>query len=133
MSAEENVQIAQAGYAAFGRGDLPAILELLTDDIEWIEAGPADVIPTAGTYRGKEEVARFFAALGENLEIHKFEPHKFIAHDDDVVVLISSEGTVKRTGRKVTDHLAHVWTFTGGKLARFESFGDTAARAAANS
>jgi hypothetical protein len=48
MSAEENVKTAEEGYAAFGRGDLPAILELLTDDIEWIEPGPPDVIPAAG-------------------------------------------------------------------------------------
>ena len=68
-----------------------------------------------------------------DLEIHKFEPHKFIAQDDDVVVLISTEGTVKRTGRKVTDHLAHVWTFKGGKLARFEAFEDTAESVAAYS
>ena len=130
---EENAQTAKEAYAAFSRGDLPAILEILADDIEWIEAGPADVVTTAGTYRGKEEVARFFANLGESLEIHKFEPHKFIAQDDDVVVLIEIEATVKRTGRRVTDHLAHVWTFEGGKLARFESFGDTAARVAAYS
>ena len=39
MSAEENAATAQQGYAAFGRGDLAAILELLTDDIEWIESG----------------------------------------------------------------------------------------------
>jgi ketosteroid isomerase-like protein len=58
MSLEENAQTAQEGYAAFGRGDVPAILELLTDDIEWIEPGPPDVIPAAGTYRGKEEVGR---------------------------------------------------------------------------
>jgi len=133
MSAEENVQTAKEGYAAFGRGDVPAILELLTDDIEWIEPGPADVIPAAGTYRGKEEVAGFFATLGENAEIHKFEPHEFIAQGDHVVVLIHSESTVKRTGRKVTDHLAHVWTFKGAKLARFEVFSDTAAIVAAYS
>ena len=133
MSVEENVQTAQEGYAAFGRGDVPAILELLTDDIEWIEPGPADVIPAAGTYRGKDEVAGFFATLGEDVEIHKFEPHEFIAQGDHVVVLIFSEATVKRTGRKVTDHLAHVWTFEDGKLARFEVFSDTAAIVAAHS
>jgi ketosteroid isomerase-like protein len=133
MSAEENVQTAKEGYAAFGRGDVPAILELLTDDVEWIEPGPADVLPAAGTYRGKEEVARFFATLGENLDLHRFEPHEFIAQGDHVVVLIHSEGTVKRTGRKVTDHLANVWTFKGGKLARFEVFSDTAAGVAAYS
>jgi len=76
---------------------------------------------------------RFFATLGEEVEIHRFEPHEFIAQDDHVVVLISSEATVKRTGRKVTDHLAHIWTFRGGKLARFEVFSDTAAIVAAYS
>jgi ketosteroid isomerase-like protein len=133
MSAEENVKTAQQGYAAFGRGDVPAILELLTDDIEWIAPGPPDVIPAAGTYRGKEEVGRYFATLSEDVDIHKFEPHEFIAQGDHVVVLISTEATVKSTGRKVTDHVAHVWTFKGGKLARFETFQDTAALVAAYS
>jgi ketosteroid isomerase-like protein len=133
MSAEENVKTAQHGYAAFGRGDVAAILELLTDDIEWIEPGPREVIPAAGTYRGKEEVARFFATVSENADIHKFEPHEFIAQGDHVVVLIRTEGTVKRTGRTVTDHLAQFWTFKDGKVARFESFSDAAAVAAANS
>ena len=133
MSVEENVQTAKEGYAAFGRGDLPAILELLTDDIEWISPGPPDVIPEAGTYRGKEAVAGFFATLAEDVDFHKFEPHEFIAQGDHLVVLISSEATVKRTGRKITDHIAHVWTFEGGKLARFETFQDTAAIVAAYS
>jgi hypothetical protein len=133
MSAEENVKTAQEGYAAFGRGDVPAILELLTDDIEWIQPGPPDVIPAAGTYRGKDEVGRFFATLGENMDFHKFEPHEFIAQGDHLVVLISTESTVKRTGRKVTDHLAQAWTFEGGKVPRFEVFSDTAAVVAAYS
>ncbi len=38
---------------------------------------------------------------------------------------------MKRTGRKVSDHLVHVWTFEGGKLAHFEAFRDTAAIVAA--
>ena len=120
MSAEESVKTAQAGYAAFGRGDLPAILELLTDDIEWIEPGPADVIPTAGTYRGKEEVAGFFAALGGNLEVHKFEPHKFIAQDDDVVVLISTEATVRRpaTRSPITSHTSGPSTVASSRRSR---------------
>ena len=40
---------------------------------------------------------------------------------------------MKSTGRKVADHIAHVWTFEGGKLARFETFQDTAAIVAAYS
>jgi len=133
MSVEENVQTAKEGYAAFGRGDMPAILELLTDDVEWIESGPPEVIPSAGTYRGKEGVGRFFATLSEQVDIHKFEPHEFIAQGDHVVVLISTEATVKSTGRTINNHVAHVWTFKGGKLGRFETFQDTAALVAAYS
>ena len=133
MSADENVKTAQEGYAAFGRGDVPAILELLTDDIEWIEPGPQDVLPAAGTHRDKEEVGRLFAAMGENLDIHRFEPHAFIAQDDRVVALVRTEATARPTGRRVANHIAHVWTFRDGKLAHFEAFSDTAAAVAAYS
>ena len=70
-------------------------------------------------------MARFFAAIGENLDMHRFEPHAFIAQDEHVVVLVSTEATAKRTGRKVANHVAHVWTFKGGKLAHFEAFSDS--------
>jgi ketosteroid isomerase-like protein len=133
MSAEENTQTAKDGYAAFGRGDVPAILELLTDDIEWINPGPPDVIPGAGTHHGKEAVGAFFATLSQELDFSTFEPREFIAQGDHVVALIYSESTVKRTGRKLTDHEAHLWTFKDGKVAHFEVFQDTAAVVAAYS
>jgi ketosteroid isomerase-like protein len=131
MSAEENTQTAKDGYAAFGRGDVPAILELLTDDIEWLNPGPPDVIPGAGTHRGKEAVAGFFGTLAQSVDFQTFEPREFIAQGDKVVALIYSEATVRSTGRNVVDHAAHVWTFRDGKLAHFEVIQDTAALVAA--
>ena len=133
MSAEANTQTAMDGYAAFGRGDVPAILELLTDDIEWVNPGPPDVIPGAGTHRGKEAVAGFFGTLAQNTDFQTFEPREFIAQGDKVVALIYSEATVRSTGRSVVDHAAHVWTFRDGKVARFEVIQDTAAIVAAYS
>ena len=35
MSANDNVKTIQTVYEAFGRGDLPAILDALTDDVDW--------------------------------------------------------------------------------------------------
>jgi ketosteroid isomerase-like protein len=133
MPAEENVKTVQAAYAAFSRGEIAAILELLTDDVEWIAPGPPEIVPTAGTYRGKAEVGPYFATLGEHLDMHRFEPHELIAQGDHVVALIAIEATVKRTGRRFSDRVVHVWSFTDGKLARFEAFQDTAALAAAYS
>ena len=131
MSAEVNVQTAKDGYAAFGGGDLPGILALLTDDIEWVNPGPPDVIPGAGTHRGKDAVAAFFGTLAQSTDFQAFEPREFIAQGDHVVALIHSEATVRSTGRKVVDDAAHLWTFRDGKVARFQVFQDTAALVAA--
>lgn len=34
---QKNVQIVQQIYASFGRGDIPAVLNGLADDIDWCQ------------------------------------------------------------------------------------------------
>jgi ketosteroid isomerase-like protein len=86
MSDSTNVDVIQRFYGAFGRGDIPAALDLLADDVEWTFQAPS-VIPFAGTRRGREEVAEFFSLVGETLEFQQFEPLEFVGQGDTVVVL----------------------------------------------
>lgn len=130
MSEQENVQIVQQIYAAFGRGDISAILNALTDDFEWQIPVPADV-PWAGTHRGREQVARVFAVIGETIDFHQFEPREFIAQGDKVVVLGYERYRVKSTGRTVENDWTNVWTLREGKPARIREYNDTAAIVAA--
>src|SRR6266511_800663 len=97
-SEQENVRTVQRAYEAFGRGDIPAVLAMLTDDIEWSEPGSADVLPWGGERRGREQVGQFFQALDGALEFEAFEPREFIAQGDTVVVLGSERARVKATG-----------------------------------
>src|SRR5437660_1635327 len=85
MSANENIQIAQKGYADFGRGDIPALLAAMDDNVVWVtpDIGRAP----GGTYRGKAGVAQFFKEVGETWEFQAFEPREYIASGDQVVVL----------------------------------------------
>jgi uncharacterized protein len=46
-------------YAAFGRGDLPAILSKLADDIVWESEAPA-IVSFGGIRRGIRETRGFF-------------------------------------------------------------------------
>jgi ketosteroid isomerase-like protein len=131
VSEQANIETAQAGYAAFGRGDVPAILELLTDDIEWVDPGPPGVIPTAGTHRGKAAVMAWFGVLDENMEFQVFEPREAIVQGDKVVYLVYVEAAVRSNGRKIVTDEAHVWSFKDGKVARIQLFTDTEAIAAA--
>ena len=130
MSEQENVQAVQQQYATFLRGDIQAVLNGLTDDVEWQEPGPPDVLPWAGTRRGREQVAQFFTLLSEILEFEQFEPQEFIAQGDKVVVLVRQRVRVKTTGRTFEQDTAQVLTLREGKIAKFR-IEDTAAIVAA--
>jgi hypothetical protein len=86
MSEQENKQIAQQAYENFKTGNIPALLDLVSDDIEW-QLPEIENMPFAGKRRGREQVRQFFASVNEEQETLRFEPQEFIAHSDKVVVL----------------------------------------------
>jgi ketosteroid isomerase-like protein len=57
-----NKETTQAIYDLFGKGDVPAILDLVTDDVTWTCPGPTQILPYAQFYRGKKGVAEFFVS-----------------------------------------------------------------------
>jgi ketosteroid isomerase-like protein len=132
VSAEENTRLVQSAYEAFGQGDMAAFAEVMADDIEWVDPGDPDDDPNAGTFKGKEAVLGWFGGLASTLDYTTFEPREFIAQNEKVVSLVYSEATVRDTGRAFVNPEAHVWTIRDGKLARFQSYHDTAAAAAAH-
>jgi hypothetical protein len=131
MNQESNVRTVQALYAAFGRGDVPAVLEGMDPEITWVNPGPAE-LTYFGTHRGRNAVANnIFAFLGENVHISVLEPKDMIAGGDKVVVLLHMEATARKTGRRVVQEVAHVWTFKNGLCIHFHDFQDNAAVSAA--
>ena len=126
LGTRTNVEIVQETYEAVGCGDIPAVLELLTDDVEWTLQGPL-VIPFAGTRHEREGVAEFFSLVGENLEFEQFEPREFVVQGDTITVLGYERSLIKPTGRPLEQEWAHVYTLRDGKIAKFRAFEDTAA------
>ena len=127
MAEQENIQKVQAAYAAFQRGDIPALLQSFTEDVEWDTPGSSEIIPYAGKKRGHDEVRQFFAALGKAEEITHFEPQEFIAQGDKVVVVGNYKGRVHATNRQYDIDWLHVFTVRGDKLSSFREYLDTAA------
>jgi ketosteroid isomerase-like protein len=122
----------QAIYEAFGRGDVPSILEAVSDDVDWEYAGATDQVPWLVHRRGRAGVGKFFEALGA-LDIKRFVPHTLLAAQDTVVALIELEATVKTTGKAIDNpEEIHVWHFDrAGKVVRFRHALDTAQHVAA--
>lgn len=130
MSRMAPVEVVQSIYQAFGRGDIPAIMSLLAEDVDWIFYGPEE-LPFAGHYTGRDEMLRFFSAVGESAEIHAFEPREFIVADSRVVVLGWERVTARQTGRTWETHWAHVFTVEEGQVTYLREYYDTAALVAA--
>lgn len=127
---QDNVQLVQQIYAAIGRGDVPAVIDMMADDIEIHVPGPSE-IPFAGTYREHEGVGHYFHAIGTNTDILQFEPRDYIAQDDQVVVVGDERLRSKSTDRSWETGWAMVWTVRDGKVAVLREFHQTAAIAAA--
>jgi ketosteroid isomerase-like protein len=120
-----NTETVQEIYASFGRGDIPAILGKLREDIEWEHDALDHGVPWLLPRRGKAEVGRFFETLSQ-IEFKRFEPVAILEGGDQVVATIRLDLVVKATGGAIRDLEAHLWTFDeSGRVARFRHLADT--------
>lgn len=126
MDPQENTKLVQQGYQHFKSGNIPALLDILSDNVEWVFPDLKGVAVT-GTRRGRKEVADFYAKLAETQETLSFEPREFVAQGDKVVVLGHYSFRVKATGRQFESDWAEVFTIKNGKIARFQEYANTAA------
>jgi len=130
MATQDNVKIVQDIYAAFGRQDVPFMLNAFADDAEFHEP-PGGEAPFQGTYRGRDGVGKFLHGVADAVDVLVFEPREFFADGDSVVALGYYRFRTKRTGKTHETGWAMVWRFRGGKVSKFEIYKDSAAEAAA--
>jgi len=107
MSEQSNLETVQRAYKAFVQGDLPALLNMLTDDVEFLPPA-ATKVPWAHPWRGRREVEQYFKTLAEALEFQAFEADEFIIGRDCVVVLGHERCLVRASGRVVEAKWAQV-------------------------
>jgi ketosteroid isomerase-like protein len=123
MSLTETVQKM---YAAFGRGDIPAILAHLSPDVAWDATSTSTDVPWLQPRRGPAQVAQFFADLGA-LRFEKFQPTAILEHGHLAVALVDVVVVVKANGRRIVeDDETHVFRFDAdGRVVQFRHRVDT--------
>lgn len=133
MTTPSNADRVRAIYAAFGAGNIPAILEHLSDSVEWEYGNPgAGTVPWLQPRRGRKGAAAFFESLGQ-LDFRKFNPHTIVEGPGVVIALVDAEFAVKATGRVLREeNEVHVFHFDErGQVTRMRHGVDTAAHVAA--
>jgi ketosteroid isomerase-like protein len=126
MDTKQTKQLVMQAYQFYKDKNIKGILDLNDDKVEWI-GQESDYIPFAGSFHGKDQVAKFFSKVDQSQEMLKFEPQTFIAEGDKVAVTGLSRSTVKATGQTYETPWVHIFTIRNGKIVRFENHFNTAA------
>jgi ketosteroid isomerase-like protein len=125
-----NVQSVQQIYEAFGRGDIPTVLERLAEDVEWESWNLGNTAQSAGVpwlkpQRGREGVADFFATVG-TFEIRDFQVLAILDGGDKVGVEVSFDA-IAPTGEHLRDEEFHLYDLDeNGLVKRMRHYVDTA-------
>jgi ketosteroid isomerase-like protein len=121
MSTQQTETIVHSFFDTFGRGDIPALLDLLTDDIDWKVQGSPDV-PWTGQRRGGTQVEQFFSALATTADVQDFQIHSRLTQDNQAIVLGSFKWKVKKTQRTFDGDWAIHIVIRDNKIAHYQMF-----------
>ncbi len=125
---EDNLAVAKRLEAEdFGS---QRFLDGLSEDVEWWVAGSPSILPWAGIFKGRANVANWVKILQHNLNYQKWESD-WLVKGDTVVEFVRAAGVAKATGRPYESDIVRVWTVRDGKVVKVRSFYDTAAYAIA--
>ena len=121
-----NVQRAKDIYAAFGRGDIPAVLAAFHPAIEWREAEGNPYQPDGTAWVGPQAVLeKLFMRIGA--EWDGFTVTVRTLHDagEHVVMEGRYTGLYKPSSGSIDAQVCHVLRFRDGKLLSFQQYVDT--------
>lgn len=121
--AQDNVDVIQSAWDAFGRGDIDAVLEVIEPSAE---THVPQTLPWGGTYTGPEGFRDFLGKLGESFDQFSATPEKVLGADDDHVVVLAKISGRTKAGNQLEGRNIWIYQLRGGKVASAESFGDTA-------
>jgi ketosteroid isomerase-like protein len=110
----ENSDFVRNAYKAVLAVDIPAIRELLSDDIVWHTCGWG---PLKGDYRGKDAVIEMFSRFRTMTDgLDREEVETFLEDGNRVVTVMTStqEGNPHITSKHVD-----IWDFRDGKLVEY--------------
>ncbi len=117
------VDITRALYRSVREKDYATFAELTTPDLEWNQCRG---FPGAGVRRGRDAVVReVFEAFGHRWASFGFEIGEMREIGDDVIVTGVYRARRAPDEREVVADACHLYTFRGGRIARFRQITDT--------
>jgi hypothetical protein len=119
----DNTEQVKKIFEAFGRGDVDYILNQLADDALFV-SHLDPVVPWAGDFKGKEEVARYFQAMGASVDVTDHPVSSLVAQGDTVVAMGDVSFQVRATGKTASSSWVYIFKLADGQIQSYDQFND---------
>jgi len=121
----KNIELIKSIYDRFNNRNYEAVLRNISEDFKWIAADNsplADQSPYHGIDAVRDGV---FARIEAGFSKLTVQIDEIFGAGDKVVVLGYYEGVFAGSGKLLHAQLAHIWTVSDDKAAKFQQYVDT--------
>jgi ketosteroid isomerase-like protein len=124
---EDNVDVIRKAFDAFNRGDIPAVVGVLHQEVDWHNPDAPYPPPAGGgTQRGPDNVvAAIFGPVPETWDGFQAVGERFLDAGDHVVVTGRFIGRARAGGGPLDAPFALVFEMRAGKVTRVDQYTDT--------
>jgi uncharacterized protein len=119
MTVQDNLELVRRGYAAFGAGDMDALLELFSPDIVQTVPGSS---PLAGAHKGPQNVLAMYGQLFERSGGTIRVDLEDVMSDGGDRVIAVHQATAERNGETFSAREALLFTIVDGKVVEMQDF-----------
>ncbi len=116
-----SLEIVKQAYIYLNQRDIPRYFSLMSPDIDFYQT---EELPWGGHYRGFDESKVFFSKFSALID-SSVEISYYIQAGEQTAAIGKTSGVAKRTGKKFSCNLAHIWTIQEEKIVRLEVYIDT--------
>ena len=118
-----NIETVNGVYAAFAKGDVPAVLGAMAERIDWQEP---DSLPFENQTTPQGVAENIFGPVVTQLEGFTVSPREIVDGGDIVCAIGTYSGKGVSTGVPLNAEFVHVWRFdSAGKVNGFRTYTDT--------
>lgn len=123
---ETNGAILEKAYEDFAKGDVPAVLAVLDENLQWFEAEGGPYWQGGPQIGPQQVVEHVFMRIPQDYDGFTVKVNRIVGLGDTVVMEGRYVGSGKASGRPLDAQVAHVWDFKDGKVVRFQQYVNTA-------
>ena len=117
--------IVEAFYRASAVRDIPRIIAMMDDDVDWLVQGPVEIFSFLGQRRGRDAVLAGYREIAQQLDVTGYQVEKLLVDGDCAAALIRLTSIVRATAKVMSIRTSHFSRFRGGKLIEMRAVLDS--------